>query len=512
MKTTIAFASFAFLSLSSCSCSRPAQAGGEGEGEGAGGEGEGAAAGEGEGAAGEGEGEGVSQSCTQNSDCPLDNICVASQCAPGCQGNRDCRQGLLCNTAATPNGACQQCLANTDCNAGAGEICFNGTCSLSCTRNTDCTQGNRRVCDTTNSVCVECVGDVDCPTGTVCSAAQCVPGCRANTDCPLGTICSGATASGAGQCVDGCATDAGCPLGTFCNNAHCDLGCNNDNTRCAANQTCSTQTCVTTCTAGGNQCAPGETCVGTACEVGCATSNDCGFRLPACDTSAGTPGTCVECLVDNDCNNGATCDTAAHLCRQPCNGTQCDNGQVCNTTGNLCVDCLANTDCATGQTCDTTSHTCVVTAGGNTLCEPCNSDAQCGATNQCVTIRGGNQGGGERACGLDCSTGTSCPSGFACHLIAGQNNVVTAEQCEPASSVSDNATCAAFLDTVNKTACDNNGACGLPQVNDGVCIGATQGTQGVCSEPCGTASDCPTGFSCQQVATAGGANNACLAP
>ncbi|MDF1563878.1 MAG: lamin tail domain-containing protein [Deltaproteobacteria bacterium] len=90
--------------------------------------------------------------------------------------------------------------------------------------------------------------------------------------------------------------------------------------------------------------------------------------------------------------------------------------------------CATDDDDTTGDACDQQTCTGRLTvnvrlAGGGGLCESCSSDAGCGtAEDRCVTTLG------TPFCGVDCSGGGSCPTGYTCTDLGG-----TISQCTPVS-------------------------------------------------------------------------------
>jgi hypothetical protein len=122
-------------------------------------------------------------------------------------------------------------------------------------------------------------------------------------------------------------------------------------------------------------------------QVACGFSYDCPERTPAC-----TDGKCGPCKVDKDCFWGKceastglcacatskdcvytlpTCDTPSRRCVRCLSDSYCDGalgGPLCDTTEGSCVMCFKNEDCATstsGTRCD------------NGRCVECATDADC---------------------------------------------------------------------------------------------------------------------------------------
>lgn len=137
-------------------------------------------------------------------------------------------------------------------------------------------QGARPYCDEGSMACVECLGDVQCPTGRpVCvSATHACVACHANADCVWaagGPICEVAT----GACR-GCAGDGECAgmVGT---------------TVCREE----TGACVE--------------CTVDAEAVACGGAS-CGRATGACTgVGLGTVGTCRQCQGDSECGGGDHC-------------------------------------------------------------------------------------------------------------------------------------------------------------------------------------------------------------
>jgi hypothetical protein len=471
---------------------------GEGEGEGEGdvaeGEGEGAVAegeGEGEGdvAEGEGEGETPPPPCVDDGDCSLGFVCQ-NGCIEGCRVNRDCPTSQVCDGVGGAVGSCVACLANTDC--ADGEVCMGGACLPSCATDADCADG---VCN--GGVCVGCNADDDCSLGSICSNNECVAGCRADRDCPDELVCGPA-----GTCVDGCRTSDECVLGTSCGPDNvCVFGCAGDDARCPEGFLCDDNNrCQQACEDAGD-CGNDRTCFNGICVDGCLADEDCGGGIldqtGVCRPGlGGAPGRCVQCVTQDQCQDigqfDQICDTAINRCVAPCLGGFCLPGQVC-AEDNLCVQCISDDNCDNGQLCDLALRVCVdAPANGDALCRDCDqADGVCGAGNLCVQRRINNFVS-ETACGIDCSTSGTCPSGFVCDFVI-RNDVAVGAQCTPQSSVIDVQTCVAVREARAQDACERDRDCGAGNIDDGVCV------DGVCTLPCTVDSDCLAGTACAPV-------------
>lgn len=96
--------------------------------------------------------------------------------APGCKGDKDCKDGLKCS-----ENKCVQCTADADC--GAGKACEAGACVAApeCTKNSDCANGMACLANK----CKPCAADADCGPGGTCNAGACeqAKACTKDEDC-----------------------------------------------------------------------------------------------------------------------------------------------------------------------------------------------------------------------------------------------------------------------------------------------------------------------------------------
>jgi hypothetical protein len=120
--------------------------------------------------------------------------------------------------------------------------------------------------------------------------------------------------------------------------------------------------------------------------------------------STGEPG--AACTGASDCQSGFCVDSA--------------NGKICTK---LCVDC-----CPGGWSCDLmqgTDGTFACMPKLLALCEPCKTDAACGAINPGALCVGYGDTG--NFCGGGCVKPGDCPDGYACQAAQGQQG--SAKQC-----------------------------------------------------------------------------------
>lgn len=275
-------------------------------------------------------------SCTHDFDCKAGEGCVNGTCESlpcgGCQADQACSTGGTCISAQ--GAACSAvvaCPAGFPCNAG-------GTCAKPCTVNADCEAGF--VCNSGLKSCTQCAFNGDC------KSAKGTPVC--DTDPTAGASAS----SGQGLCVE-------CNVGLDCTKA---LG-------------------------------SGHYCANHVCKPGCASTNDCNAGAgETCDTST-TPGKCIQCHTNTDCQTqfgsvAGICDDTNHCVQcwaadQATASSQCTPDE-CNLTTKTCVQCLvannaSGKDCGYGPPGTRDPHDESTCNPNTSQCAPgCASDAQCG--------------------------------------------------------------------------------------------------------------------------------------
>ena len=157
---------------------------------------------------------------------------------PVCRGSTECTG--LCVNLDTDRDHCGACEAACE----QGQVCSEGTCSISCQVGLSECAGTCVNTQTDNQHCGDC--GVVCEAGTVCVEGSCSLSCQQGL-----TNCEGA-------CVD-----------TTSDNRHCGT-CNHE---CEAGQVCSNGTCVLTCASGTVDCG---TCVDPLTNPDyCGASGDC---------------------------------------------------------------------------------------------------------------------------------------------------------------------------------------------------------------------------------------------
>ena len=109
---------------------------------------------------------------------------------PGCKGDKDCKNGLVCS-----ENKCVECKADAQC--PAGKKCSANACV----------------------VAPECTKDDQCPAGKVCQAGKC-KACAADSECGPGGSCQAGACKRANKCTkdEDCADDEDCIDG-YCKRA-----------------------------------------------------------------------------------------------------------------------------------------------------------------------------------------------------------------------------------------------------------------------------------------------------
>lgn len=141
-------------------------------------------------------------------------------------------------------------------------------------------------------------------------------------------------------------------------------------------------------------CGFGEVCQAGQCiEFRCATSAQCPIESYCFD------GDCLPgCAEDGDCKTGSSCNLETKQCEKlSCTDSSVDCGyrEFCNSATGDCYD------------------------AGDQYCRFCNDDSECGEGNLCIS----------HYCGVDCSRGQECPSGFECYGFPDDQGNIVAFQC-----------------------------------------------------------------------------------
>lgn len=334
--------------------------------------------------------------------------------------------------------------------------------------------------------------------------------CSSAADCA-----EGATCDDCGRCVGGgCSGDADCAEGEVCDGGTCVASRCTDDASCGPGKRCDDGTCVIT------DC----TLAGCPDPLTCRTSDK----------------TCVECVVNADCNESGKpfCQVDTGLCLACRGDGDCDgnpNGERCNDAWQ-CVQCLSDTDCG-----DRNAPKCKVDAG---ICGKCNADSDCPNGSVCrddATCDLGPEDGepctaaGTCAPGFACAGQTcrtecdlyepECPTGRVCGLIARDGRAVMKNNGEPVAACvetgtgagpgiacNDSTPCRADLfcvpDSTNGGECrrfcapGSADVCSVGDVCVPIPIGEGGEAVGVCSSDdtwltaCSTDADCDTGLGC----------------
>ncbi|MEI8255303.1 MAG: hypothetical protein WCJ30_06470, partial [Deltaproteobacteria bacterium] len=261
-----------------------------------------------------------------------------------CRSAADCAgdpAGAVCDLST---GRCVSCLPSED-TCPAGQHCDPSTsaCADGCHSDDGCAVAasedggvsdargdgglGSRVCDTIGHRCVQCLGDGNCPAGTLCVGEVCVPGCGPGRSCAGGATCCDAA------CLDTQSNVAACgACGQRCTVA-------NGSPACAAGR-CTVAACT----------APFADCNGDPAD-GCETDasstvSDCGVCGHACAFAGATSECRSGVCALSACSAGfADCDA------DPANGCEIDlrtTASSCGSCGNACVFAGAGAVCVSG--------------------------------------------------------------------------------------------------------------------------------------------------------------------
>lgn len=291
---------------------------------------------------------------------------------------------------------------------------------------------------------------------------------------------------------------------------------------------------------------PGTRCDLSQMQCVCATDE-------ACDSESfcNSAGVCQKrtgCAITADCGAGTFCDIASGLCLQdpgepglgsPCGlSSQCPYGTVCRD-GTCQEGCFGNGDCPLGQIC--VDGFCFTGGPGERLCTDnnfCEYGDVCGTDNRCREDRRGpycrgcsprsstnpnpcddrrnfcllntqELGGFTNFCGVDCSTGQDCPSGYGCSniVVLTRSTCSNTAECRCGGPVTFASATCSVAEPCRPTLPDGTPdpdaqscvVAGAPACNGGVegqadCVVPVGQTSGNCT--CASNSDCSEGGTC----------------
>ena len=396
--------------------------------------------------------------CTTNDDCkdPAKPLCAARQCVPDngakegepCEdGVIDCKSKLICNKkVGKTTGICRiPCLVYTP-HCESPKVCqqVNGNQGICMSPNNGKSEGD----DCTNDACELNFSCVTWKNKKVCSI-PCDPN---NTQCSVKQECL-EVEKGKKEyfCVeerDPCGAGRPCTSpDDICENGKCNpkAGCNPP---CPTAQTCDNGKCRNKLCPNEIKCTSPEVCKSGICQtpivdppcVPCSSSGKCPNLSDMC--LGGLAGVSTRYCF-GDCSNGKTCaDTKNFSCKamtitysKTCSSNTdcstiskavCNNGKCTRANIMLCIPIIGSCKnkcksitCPTGQICISKSGSCVTANKG--ICSTCTYNEECGGKNDiCLSANG------KKYCGIDCSKGQQCPSGYQCATLNGG-----AKQCAP---------------------------------------------------------------------------------
>ncbi|MBX2802617.1 MAG: hypothetical protein KTR31_33365 [Myxococcales bacterium] len=334
---------------------------------------------------------GVCVECLGAEQCDDDNLCTIDQCTAN-----------SCNSLPDDGAPCDDADPCTD-----ADSCLGGSCQATpIADGQPCVDGQLGLC--LAGACVDCIGDLDCDDGNLCTTDTCsgnactitnddgaacddADPCTASDEC-LGGSCQATPIADGQPCVDGeiglcfagacveCITAADCDDGNPCTADVCSGNvCSNPNDNGAA-------------------CDDGDACTqGDVCQNGA-----CGHTLV------------ISCTALSDCHDVGVCNPATGICSNPTKalGASCDDDDLCTY----------DDECDGAGTCGGTDIACT-----DTLCV----DRECNGTNVCTetnatagTFCGGcSECDGSGSCDYQCSGSETCcfdlpnyciPSGSQC--------------------------------------------------------------------------------------------------
>ncbi len=360
---------------------------------------------------------------------------------------------------------------------GAGG-CADGACTMA--EQTSCGVYSCDMGGDDGDVCgATCADDAACAASAHCDDEECI------SDFEDGEVCDEDSDCVSGNCENGFC----CGEGLTCCNADADCpGFPGVGTVCDEPTQCQGSRGTISCNVESFSC---ETISGAADDSACdasVTANECGtFADILCsgDMDQPRPSCPSSCSGDEDCDDGAHCDTA--FCFPDlADGSACDEASDCISGHCQNGFCCASGDCCRGATDCPGSYATAATCDDSRACQGTRDAATC-VSSICDTEE-------------DVADDTACTSGIVADMCGlypsvrctgglDQDAPLCATMCSGDSDCDDAAHCDAdrcVADLANGAACDEASDCRSGHCQNGFCCAG-----GDC---CAAASDCPGSY------------------
>ena len=297
--------------------------------------------------------------CETSNQCNVTQVCLSGVCDEKiCKSDSDCNGNGICINSYCTTYTCRN---SNDCPTNSNLACVTGECiktGTTCKSNTDC-HGLQCI----NSICSQCISNLDCPTGQGCFNQTCrFPYAgetgtnvinyespaqdNGNITAPPGYFCftNNCGTGPSGTNPISCAGDAACPnTCESCVNSICRCTLGQDSEKCRANSDCASGLCSSEkiCIPSGGECdhnyqAPGCTGCCPTTSPYCVSGKCSPVSLGAICGATGMPGD----LCSNPQSLGVSGPTGITPNGM---GFFCVNGTCQNTPGVL------NELCTTGS-------------------------------------------------------------------------------------------------------------------------------------------------------------------
>ncbi|MBS2028172.1 MAG: hypothetical protein JST54_09735 [Deltaproteobacteria bacterium] len=327
---------------------------------------------------------------------------------------------------------------------------------------------------TTGGNLVQCHKDSDCSVG-VCEPSNdgksyCIAQCAIDSDCASGEICNAR-----GQCVPRPATSTsttgttGTTATTVSTNGPSTTGTSGPSTTTHSTGTSGTTTTSASATTGGQTTGTSATHTTSTSGTSAATS---GTTSSLTTGTSGTGATSTSTSSNTGATSGTNTSTTS-TSASATTGSGTTTSTAASTTTGGTTGCVSGS-CPSGQACDFASGTCVAQYGSGPLGGTCTTQADC-ASGYCQYFADGTY-----HCAQTCSGSSECPTSYLCADQGGSGICLDESAFGNFSvgTVGEDQTC-------TRPSNDTTSQC-----HSIFYCNASAGQQGICTDSCGSTSEC----------------------